>query len=91
MAPKGPPNISSPTKPSESSTMTQEEREDIFHQMEHMKKMMGENMEQMENKMGIWNRWKRRWVKIWNQMENKMDKNMEEIKKYFRNLKWEAS
>jgi len=32
--PKGDPKINSQTEPSDISTMTQEEREDIFHQME---------------------------------------------------------
>jgi hypothetical protein len=33
MAPKVPPKFSSPTKPPKSSTMTQEERDEIFHQI----------------------------------------------------------
>jgi hypothetical protein len=48
MAPKGAPKITSPTKPPKSSTMTQEEREEIFHQMEQMEKKMGENREQID-------------------------------------------
>jgi hypothetical protein len=34
MAPKGAPKFSSPNKPLEISTITEEEKEEIFHQME---------------------------------------------------------
>jgi hypothetical protein len=38
MAPKGAPKFTSPTKPPKISTMTEEEREEIFHQMEQLEK-----------------------------------------------------
>jgi hypothetical protein len=48
MAPKDPPKFTSPTKPPQSSTMTQDEIQEIYHQME---KKITENREQMEKKM----------------------------------------
>jgi hypothetical protein len=48
MAPKDPPKFTSPNKPPERSTMTQDEIQEIYHQME---KRIIENKEQMENKI----------------------------------------
>jgi hypothetical protein len=51
MAPKAPPKLTSPNKPPESSTMTQEERDEFFHQIEKMEKKMNENSAHMDNKI----------------------------------------
>jgi hypothetical protein len=77
---KGAPKFTSPIKPLESSTMTREEREDIFHHLDKFEnqfnelsvksitsnKLMENNMEHMEKNMD----------------ENRvqMEKNMDELK-----------
>jgi tetrahydromethanopterin S-methyltransferase subunit B len=71
MAPKGAPKFTSPTKPPESSTMTEEEREEIFHQMEQLEKKMNENREQMVNNM------EKKMDENREQMEMNMDEKME--------------
>jgi predicted phage-related endonuclease len=78
MSPKVPPKVVSPTKPLESSTMTLEEREEIFHQigkvenkMDGVENKMDENMKEMEIKMD----------ENMKEMENKMDENREHMEK----------
>jgi hypothetical protein len=69
MAPKAPPKFTSPAKPPETSTMTQDEIQEIYHQME---KRITENRKQMEHKMD-------ETIKInMVEMENNMDKKMNE-------------
>jgi hypothetical protein len=46
MDPKSPPNFTFPNKPPESSTMIQDEIQEIYHQMD---KKIIENRKQMEN------------------------------------------
>jgi glutamyl-tRNA reductase len=88
MDPKVPPKVTSPNKPPESSIMTQEEKDDFFHQigkmekkmnenMEHMEKKMNENSAHMENKMDE-NRY---------QMERKMNENQEHVENKMEELK----
>ena len=69
MAPKVPPKFTSPNKPPESSTMTQEEREETFHQIGKVEKKMND----MENKMDE-NR--KEMEKNMDYMENHMENNM---------------
>jgi hypothetical protein len=68
MDPKVPPKFISPTKPLESSTMTQEERKEKFYQIGKVEKKIDENMKDMENNMDE-NR---------KEMENSMEENMSE-------------
>ena len=54
MAPKKDKNFTSPSKPPESSTMTKEEREEIFQQIGKVEKKIDEvekKMDDMENNM----------------------------------------
>lgn len=46
MAPNGAPKFTSLAKPLESQTMTKEEREQFFHQMDKMVKNMGKKMDE---------------------------------------------
>jgi hypothetical protein len=76
MAPKMPPKFTSPNKPLESSTMTQEEREENFHHIGKVEKKidevennMDENRKEVENKMEVNRKY----------MENNMDENQEHM------------
>ena len=51
MDPKDPPKFTSPNKPPKIPTMTQEERDEIFHQIEKMEKKMNGNSLDMDNEM----------------------------------------
>jgi hypothetical protein len=78
MDPKAPPKFTSPNKPPEIPTMTQEERDEIFHQIEKMEKKMNENsahMDVVENMMDE-NR---------KDMEKNMDENRKEMEKNMEN------
>jgi DNA repair exonuclease SbcCD ATPase subunit len=73
MDPKAPPNFTSPTKPPKISTMTQDEIDKIYRQMEKRitenRKQMEHKMDEMENKMD----------KKMNENENEMKENMDEM------------
>ena len=68
MVPKAPPKFTSPAKPPESSTMTRDEIEEIYHQME---KRITENREQMEKKI----------IENKEEIKRNMDENKNHIKK----------
>jgi hypothetical protein len=71
MAPKDPPKFTSPIKPLENSTMTQDEIDEIYFLME---KRIIVNREQMEHKMD------ETMKRNMDEMEKNMDKNMYENK-----------
>jgi hypothetical protein len=48
MDPKVPPKFTSPNKPPNISTMTQEEREEMFHRIGKVENKMDENRKDME-------------------------------------------
>jgi seryl-tRNA synthetase len=73
MAPKVPPNVISPTKSLESSTMTQEEREEIVHHIGKVEK----KMDRVENKT---NEVVNKMDENRKEMEKKMDENREHMK-----------
>jgi ClpP class serine protease len=75
MAPKDPLKFTSPATPPERSTMTRDEIEEIYHQME---KRISKNREQMEHEMDETMKISMdETMKIsMDEMENKMDNNM---------------
>lgn len=50
-APNAPLKFTSPTKPPKSSTMTQDEKDNVFYQIGKMEKKMDEVEKKMENHM----------------------------------------